>query len=475
MKELFATSTELVLSGLFLGTLPEQVALWADGMNIVFTNASVQTAPPSTSFLTFTGTPLDSAQSFTLGRRRLYLGTTEGVFRYVGPQTEYESPALLSTQDPAGFYDQILAQAQTRCILVPWGDNIISTDGVNPVKYDENTGTMSDLGGTPFTYARVIWKYFSHLFAADTDLSGRRVYWSALDDPETWTATLSNDAGSNPLRDLDSRIRTGVELGPNQAIYSQDQMVMSRYVGGQDVFYFAPALKGIGAVSPKSIIPHNRFNWGLHHRGIFYTDGIQFEYVDEPKIRKWLHLNVNWTLAANIVGWHDEMNQMMCWSVPISGGTVTVGFGYKTMAFTVLYPGTLFGEEADTFDDCLIGYENSVELQSLGTTEPSYLVTKPMTFGSREVEKVFQMIRFDWTVEGAPTITLSFFNDSADGETAIQEQVYDYADLDRGQYLYILDGGFTANCMTLRIDALEGESFRLGGFQVSGEPGGYNK
>jgi len=483
MKKLWETSPELVVSGICPGLMPQQIPLWRDGRSVRFENASARSAPARSELVlggTLTGSPLDVAQSFTLARKRLYIATTTGVFRYIGPQTEYEVASLLATQPASGSFTQILTQDQTDCLLVPWGDHIISTDGVNNVKLDENTGSMSSLvpavTGGNIDYARVAWKYMSHFFLADTNLSGRRVYWSDLDnmdDAADWTPSLSSNAGSNPIRDFDSRIRAGVLLGPNCAIYSQDQMVQCRHVGGADVFAFSPALTGIGALNPRSVISHNRLNWGLHRRGIFWTDGISFDYVDEPVIRSWLKANVNWGLSNRIRGYHDEGAQMVCWTVSLLDGTwVTIGYGYKTRAFSIFNEGMRFGEEADVFDDCILGNESTVYIQGSGDTVASYIETKPLDCGSREIEKTFQMIQFDLDVTGTVTIQLAFLDDSS--ETASYEQTYTNAGLDEGK-LYIDNGNRVANNMQLKISAAAGSSFRLGGFQIHGEAGGFSR
>ena len=476
MKQLFTTPPQLVSSGLGLGLLPEQIPLWADGQEVVFAQASVRSAEPRLRLFEFDSEPLDAAQSFTLARRRLYLSTQDGVYRYIGPQTEYEVPALLATQPAEGSFTQLLAATQSDSLLVPWGDWIISTDGLNPVKLDKNTGSLTTMSGPAFAYARVVWKYYSHLFAADTDLSGRRVYWSAVDDPETWTASLSNDAGSNPLRDLDSRIRAGVSLGPNQAIYSQDQMVLSRYIGGQDVFYFAPALTGIGALNARSVVAHNRFNWGLHRRGIFYTDGTSFDYVDEPIVRDWLRRNVNWDLSARVRGWHKEASQTMCWVVPVSGGYTTIGFDYKNRAFSILAEGARFGREADVFDGCILGFQGEVMIEGAGTTPASWIETKPIHCGDPTVEKKFQMVRFEF--EGDPadlTITVAFTNSAMSKVDPFFTETYSGAELQDKEYLHLPEGGITANAMSIKIEAAAGTAWRLGGFQIHGEAAGFVK
>jgi hypothetical protein len=473
MIPLFKTEPALVASGLTPGVMPDIVPLWSTGQDVVFANGSVQNAPAKTSLLSFTGTPLDIAQSFTLARRRLYIATSTGVFRYIGPQSEFEIPALLATQPPEGQFSQLIALAQDKCLLIPWGDYIISTDGLNPPKYDQNTGAMSNLLGTPFSYARVMWKYQSHLFAADTNLTGRRVYWSALDAPEVWTASLSNDAGSNPLRDLDSRIRCGTLLGGNTSIYSQDQMVMARYIGGDQVFTFSPALYGIGALNPRSIIAHNRFNWGLHRRGIFYTDGITFDYVDEPRVRAWLKANVDFGLGDKICGWHDEDFQMMCWAVPVAGGYQTIGYKYKEQSFTLLNPGVRFGKEADVFDEPILATGDTIYIQNSGTTPASTLVTKPIICQDKTVEKVFQMVEFDWTFDGSIDVDLNFY-DNPLGE--IQETLtVPASNFERGFYLHVPDGGREYNAMSIAIRAEAGASWRMSGFQIHGEPGRNHK
>lgn len=478
MRQLDVFGADKIMTGLGLGLHRIDIPLWEDGREIIFANASVQTQAARETLLTFSDIPLDVAQSFTLARKRAYLATSTGVFRYVGPQTENEVASLLANQPSEGFFEQLLSQSMDRCTLLPWGDWVIMTDGVNQVKINKNSAYGSvatpDLGGVPWTYARVIAKYQSHMFAANTSLNGRRVYWSALDDPETWTAALTNDAGSNPLRDLDSRVEAMVPLGTNLAIYATDQLALCRYVAGIDVMSFAPALNGIGAINPRSIVPNNRFNWGLHRRGIFYTDGVQFDYVDEPSVRAWLKANVNWDLKEKVKGFHDEGAQMIAWVVPVNdGGYVTIGYHYKNQCFTVVNENSFFADNADVFDDCIIGFDRSVAIQGSGTRPNSWVQTKPLDCGDRTTEKLFQMLRMHWEYSGSPTVQLAYLENLNDDPSF--EDSFTPADLVDGTDFHISGPGRAANFLAVKISSSGGDWFRISGLELHGEAAGLRK
>lgn len=437
---------------------------------MLFDQGCVRNYPGREEMYALTAPPFDIAQAFVQARQQIYLGRQDGVFKYIAPQMESGGSTA-----PAGW-SQLYASSypETDWVLVPWGDWIIATNGRTQVQIDKNTGTMGDLAGVPFAYARFIFKFANHLFAVNTDLSGRVVYFSSRDNPELWTPSLSNTAGETPIRDLDGRFVAGAPLGNQYAIYTADKMVVCRFIGGTNVFGFSPPINGLGVEGAHAVIGVNEFNWGMNRRGIWKTDGRQVDYIDDPILRKWLRQNVNFNTPSLIYGWHDESSNRVCWSVPLlSGDRLTVALNYTNASWTFLHPGISVGLEENVFQNILAASDSMLYNYNDTTPEAAWIETKPMSIGTREVRKLFQAVRVDSETSGDVRVQMAFMESLT--ATPVWE-AQDYSILgDADSVINVEGGGRDSPFLKLRFSCPEGGRFRLYGFDLLGEATGYTQ
>lgn len=452
MTPLFETQPGLVMSGL-TPSLPLPLRpLWADGLGVIFSDASAQNFPARQTLLSLAEAPLELIQAFVGGSSRLYVGTSKRLLRYAAGTGAVE--LLLGD---FGAWN-----------LVAWGDWLIASDGQNPVLVSKNTAGAVALAGTTFSSARIIEKYANYVFAANTSNGETRVEWCTLDNPEDWTPTAVNTAGYYDIRDMDSGIKATAVLGSAQALYSGDSQFLMRYVTDRDVVMsILPAVGGLGAVSRRSVVSDGRLNWGLMQKGVFKTDGVSKAFVDEPRVRKLLRETTDWNAAELIYGSLDEARHMVQWCLPqVAGGFKTLAYDYDGDSWTYPHSDVYVGLEDGTFNSVLLGTDTAVQYIGAGTAAASYLQTKPLDCGDRTKNKMFQELWLDIEADAGVIVKVGYCRDSI-YETPELTETYAAAERIPLQF-----GGSSAVALVFRIEAAAGKTWRLAGFQLRGTVAG---
>jgi hypothetical protein len=453
MIELFTTSPQLVLSGVTPSLMESQIPLWKNGSGILFSDASVQNYPGSTQLFALSAPPLDLIQAYVDTDKRIYVGTFQQLLRY----TDGVGVTQLSLSVFGAWY------------LTSWGSWLIASDDQNPVQVSKDGVSLSNLAGTPFTRARIVEKYQNYLIAMNTSNGGTMVEWSNLDNPEEWNyADPTETSGQYPIRDMDSDIVATAALGTAQAIYSRNQMFLMQYTTDNSVVMsIKPAVEGLGAVSRRSIVSDGRFNWGLTRRGVFRTDGIGKSYVDEPRVRKFIRDEIDWENQEQIFGTLDETNHIVQWHVPVTSGFKTLAYDYVGDSWTFPQENIYASGEEGIFSGILLASSSSVSLVGTGTAAESWVQTKALDCGSREVNKTFQCLRMDMTADPGVVIKVGFLYESIYATVVFEQEFAVAEEINLEER--------TAIALVLRIEAPAGKTWRLGGFSIHGVPAGADK
>lgn len=313
-------------SGLYPSAEASAGVVWRDGINVWFRPLGIHQAPGrQLAVPVISRQPQAAAQAFTqAGARRLYFDDLGIVNYWEGVGTT--AIGNLSTVGNPDFET--------------WGDWLLATDNVDPIKIWKNTGALATItdAATQFSKAKILRRIAQHVLAISTNILPTGFHWCTADNPEIWTPSTANSARNLNVRNLDSEIIAAEALGAGLAIYSRETMMLVRYVGPTQWFGTpTQALTGIGAVSRKSIVPFGNFNFGMSRAGIFKTDGSSFQYIDRPAFDTWLQENVNWSLANTIASYYDEILNMAVWSVPKLDGTrVAVAVDPKQNSSSIL-------------------------------------------------------------------------------------------------------------------------------------------
>jgi hypothetical protein len=458
MRQLLLLTPDQIQSGIWK-TNKAAGALWQEGNNVVFRNNGVEKLLGATQFGDAGDQVRDFAQAYisTTAARRAYI-TTDTKVRMFELLASVWTPTDLLTWPTASQYSDIET----------WGTRLLATNGIDPVKVWKNTGTMVNLGGVPFTKAKILKRKTPFLLAFNTNNIGdTAAEWSTDSDIETWTPGTSR-AGNYNIRDLESEIVAVEDLGDRLAVYSRNSLVLGQFIGGANVFGWQRAVRGIGAVSRRSVVSLDPFNYGLAQDGIFKTDGVSFQWVDDPAMTKFIKDNADFTKASLFWGMADSTTKSV-WFNFQDANSVWMSLQY--------YPDRNFftkgnlqlsaGATKEVFDFPLVGSEDwklglwQTADTHFGSPLNYNLKTKPLDFGERSVHKLMQLIRVDGVWDPASMIRVQALQHAED---AAPVTVIDRA-LDRNNYFEFEAPFFT-------VEFYGSTKWSLNAMEFFGEVGG---
>ena len=250
-------------------------------------------------------------------------------------------PPSLAFSGSSGNRDDVVGSRQaTRWSIVPWGDWLLATDGINPPQILKTVGGgFSSLGGGAPLTAEILARLGVHVLAFYTNGHPNEFSWCEENQPEQWDPNVGNlTAGTLLIRDMETEIRAVVPLGQGLAVYGANTIHrVTKF--GPFIFGYDFGLKGVGALGKANIVSLGNVNYGLNSEGIFVTDSNTFRTVSYPKLGEWLRKNVNFDQGSKIVGWHMPDLQQLRWSLPLDGSTEpnrTLAYNYVTNEYTFL-------------------------------------------------------------------------------------------------------------------------------------------
>lgn len=301
---------------------PADSLFWFDAENVVFREGGPQSMRGDEKIIDVDATALE--QAFVDGRRRIYMA--EGAEVKMFEEAAVSNPTTLVSKT-ASFGDWSLAT---------FGSWLVGTNGIDKPFLWKN-GTVVDLP-IPGNTCKALLQFGPYIVALGIDDEPRRIAWSDEDDPENWSLTDTEaSSGDLNLRDLDSEIMGFAAQGNQIGIYSRDSFGLLTAIGQPFIFGFDKRLDGIGSVSLDAVVAVGQRNFGLSRQGVWTSDGVQIDYIDDPEIQGFIQDNVNWDLAHKVKAFHNELERQVIWSFP-SGNSVTndkaVGFKYTTGAWT---------------------------------------------------------------------------------------------------------------------------------------------
>lgn len=392
MQQLLVLSPEQIETGVW--TVAKAAGLlWEEGTNVVFRDRGARRIDGATDRAGPTSSRVrDIAQAFADGESRAYLASDVDV-RLV------RSFAGSWTIETLGVWPTFSQHAS----LETWGTWLIATNGVDAVRVWKGGIGFAPLAGVPFSMAKIVKRKQPFLLAFNTDNIGSTgVEWSSDSDVEAWTPSAANKAGNYNLRDLESEVVAVADLGPRLAVYSRSSMTLGTLVGGANVWGWQRAITGIGAVSKRSVVTLDPFNYGITQDGIFKTDGNSFVFVDDPAMLRYIKDNADFSRAREIWGFADSKTKSVTfYFLDVFSRWRSVSYYPEKQIFT---KGDLQIEAAvrkEVFDHPLVVSDTN-RLGTWQDTEKFFgrdiqysLKTKPLDFGARGVMKLVQLVRVD--------------------------------------------------------------------------------
>lgn len=395
------TAGEGLASGLFPGLPLSAVPLWADGRNVTFNSGMVQKAHGVTGIADLSARPTGMRAGKVGGERRLHFGAGGSYYRY----RTLDGVQALKTGLSSGIW-----------IIIPWGNHLVLTNGQSADGLRYWNGSVDAQITTPFTHANGIFKYRKQVFAYGTSNGDVYIERCAVNDPNTWTPSLTNDAGATIGNDLNGGLLSAQPLGDIMGLYTEEALSLYSYLGSNNITYSLTAnrIKGIGALGHYSIIPIKGANFGLMMNKAFVTDGSTAQFIDDPQIREWLKSNVNWDRASEVYGWHDQYNSRARWTVPVGASEVLgIGFGYDGGGWTIFDDDIVCGEESGIWPYTMFGQSDRLLRQGDAAVRDldsgafeSYIYTKPSDLGRDKRIKRVDSIGLDLEYEGTVSVTI---------------------------------------------------------------------
>jgi len=392
MKKLLTLDPTAIVSGLYTGVGKAATPLWDEGENIVFRDLGVRRIAGATPIMATpeTSTIRAMLQGYSAGKQRQYIGTNTKLTLKERTAGVWAHTDLYTWQTASDY-----AQLET------WGNWLVGTNNVDPPVVWKNAGSAAAILGIPFTRARILRRKSPYLLAFNTSNGEDKVEWCNTSNIEQWTPGAGG-AGNNTLRDLESEIVAAEGLADNIGVYSTSSLAIGRYVGSPNWWGFKRAIKGIGAVSSKSVVEAGIFHYGMMQNGIFVTDGNSNKWIDDPAMQKWVIDTVNWDQAKYIWGFHDDYLRAVTWYfLNVDLQWQSISYHYDAKVFTKGNLQATAGAPRDSLAvPTIADLAARVNFWQQGNTfrgvdVPFSLKTKPLDFGARDFAKLLQLIKVD--------------------------------------------------------------------------------
>lgn len=389
-------------TGVFPSAQPTAGAVWKDARNAWFRELHIESVPGKTKIINAISRSAKVAvQAFVAGLPRVYYEDLGIINYYAGA-----APVVVGSLADSNDYD-----------LEPYGEWLLATDNVSPLQIWKGTGTFANAGdvASQFTTCKIIKKLAQHVLAYNTSVSSAGFHWCSASNPELWTPTAVNSAGNLVIRNLDSDIIAVENLGTSHAVYARSSMLQVQYTGaGQWFGTPGTALNGIGAVSRHSVVSVGKVNYGLTKSGIFFTDGSNYSYLDRPAIDRWIQENIDWSRAAEVVGYYNDQLLLLIWTVPtLDGARISIAVDPKNKdraqgvdvgrrVWTYLVEQFTFGANREVFDNPIIALTDGIYLNSVANTVAEGFSLSSWLFdaGEQQVSKLWDYLLLEGTLSG---------------------------------------------------------------------------
>jgi hypothetical protein len=391
MKSILQINSQIIQSGIWK-TAKASGVLWEEGSNVVFRDLGFRRIDGASQVgELLSDQARDIAQAYVNNARRIFLGTDTAI-----ELREFLAGSWTSTM-LTGW-----ATAGQTADLETWGSWLVASNGRDPLLVWKD-GTLETLVGTPFSRAKVILRKQPFLLAFNTDNIGdTAVEWSSDSDIEDWTPTTINKAGNISLRDLDSEIIAAEHMGDRVAVYSRSGLVLGQFVGGANVWSWRRAIHGVGAVSRRSVVTLDPYNYGFSRDGIFKTDGNSFLYVDDPAMLRYIRDNADFSQEHLFWGIADSALKMVSFYFRTADNLwKSVSYYPDAGMFTKGDLQLTAGARKEVFNFPIVASEDRKvgfwqETEKYFGTDVSYnLKTRPIDFGTSDMYKIHNLTRVD--------------------------------------------------------------------------------
>ena len=189
-----------------------------------------------------------------------------------------------------------------------FGNDVIAVSKTNPPQVS-SSGAFANLGGGP-PKASVCTTQRNFVILGDTndgvDDLGDRLWWSALGNDASWTASAATQAGNLRLRDTPGRITALVNLRDAVAVYKEDSVYILDYQGSPLLWTARLVSDKVGCASQDGIAVVNGIHYFVHRTGLHRFDGASVKNIGMPVYRYLFDKMGSQLNYATVQAAHDE-------------------------------------------------------------------------------------------------------------------------------------------------------------------------
>jgi len=278
--------------------------------------------------------------------------------------------------------------------IVQFGQSVLASNGIDEVQYLANITTgvfvnLSDAGSdlADSFRAKILQKLGPYVIAFNTDNDNTEARWCTEDNVLVWSPYPENSARDINLRDMNSSIKCVIEFGTSLLVIGETRAHIFQHIGPPFFHGAQKLIDGIGAVGKNAVCESGRVIYGFSAHGIYITDGMVKEYIDEPAIHSFIYEDGNKydkTRAELVCVWEDTNDDEIYFSYPtVDGSGFTVSVNRKNPKVwsmhdywrTAASPGELWKaaviltENGDVFIQDASGTGSSYDVNPLGLSD----------------------------------------------------------------------------------------------------------
>jgi len=193
-----------------------------------------------------------------------------------------------------------------------FGDKVLATnfDDELQIATMSSGSQFEDAGGTP-PNAKHITTFGDFVVLGYTDNSPFEIYWSAIDDPESWTAGTNQ---SDFQRFPDGGFVQGFASTDVLYIFQQSKVSRMQYVGPPVIMQIDVVSESHGCLTPGSIAQHGRVVFFLTDDGFYSLSGDQVAPISSEKTSLWFLSDMKLDSLFRMTSAVDPANTIVFWS-----------------------------------------------------------------------------------------------------------------------------------------------------------------
>lgn len=153
-----------------------------------------------------------------------------------------------------------------------------------------------------------------------------------------WDPTNPNYvSGENTLGEMRDPIRDGATLGASFVIYSQNQMWMMSFVGGETEFDFQRIPYEGGIINANCVVEVNSMHYVFGDNDIYVHDGLQYRSLAQGRVRRRIFNTIDRSKQNSCFISHDPVAKL-------------IHFCYATLQDEAAFAGSAFCNQSATYN-----------------------------------------------------------------------------------------------------------------------------